>query len=174
MGSREGRVVGRGAGWRARVRRGAGVALCTLAALAVDRCVVATAPRSGGNVTIVLAVSGGFAGVDWQVTIDGPEGRIVGDRCRGGIACDWEPDELLVAVGDADVKDLADRFFDSEFFEGDSDYGTECCDQFEYTLSYRDSNDSRTVTGSDGTLPRSIRDLIADVTAFIEERRRTG
>lgn len=154
---------------------GRGVALlsCVLAAGAADRCVVTTAPDGGGNVRIVLAVSGGLAGVDWQVTVDGRDGRVVGDRCRAGIACDWQPGEVLASVDDRAIRGLAHRFFEADFFRDDAEYGTECCDQFDYALTYRDSDDERTVTGSDGTLPERIRELIGDVIAFVEDARGT-
>lgn len=162
---------------RGSIRRGGrplALLLCGLAALAADRCAVATAPTSGGNVRIVLAVTGGLAGVDWQVTIDGRDGRITGDRCRDRVACDWEPGDLLATVSEEAVRGLADRFFETGFFRGDANHGTQCCDQFDYALTYRDSDDRRTVTGSDGTLPRAVRDLIGEVTAFVEEARSGG
>lgn len=152
------------------VRRLAFIA-CALALPAADRCAVATRPESGGNVRIVLAVSGGIAGVDWQVTIDGREGRIVGDRCSDVIACDWRPGAVLASVGDDAVRELAIRFFEAEFFRGEAEHGTECCDQFDYVLTYSDPDDERTVTGSDGTLPERIRALIGEVTRFVEDAR---
>lgn len=144
------------------------VVLGLIALVGADRCVVATAPVDAANVRIVLAVSGGIAGVDWQVTIDGAGGRVVGDRCRDRIACDWDPGDVLGSVTDAEVVGLADRFFEARFFSGDADHGVECCDQFEYALTYEDEDEGRTVTGSDGTLPDRIRELVAEVRAFVE------
>ncbi len=177
MGEERGRAgVRRGNRWTGESDRWRRVALtaCLVALPGVDRCSVATAPRDGASVEIVLAVTGGIAPVDWQFTIDGPQGRIVGDRCRGHSACDWEPGEVLAPVSAGELAGLAGRFFEAKFFDGDAEYGSECCDQFDYALTYRDSDDARTVRGSDGTLPARVRDLIAEVRGFVESARGAG
>lgn len=135
-------------------------------------CGSPTAPERAEDVRIELGVSGGFAGVDWQITIDGRAGWIVGDRCRGNLDCDWEAGELLATVDAARILELARRFIDVGFLElRQTDFGTECCDQFGYQLTYADDDDRRTVHGSDGTLPSSVLTLIEDVRRFLSESR---
>ncbi|MGH7540398.1 MAG: hypothetical protein ACRELC_05320, partial [Gemmatimonadota bacterium] len=132
------------------------LATAILVVAGAQRCDESTAPDRAEEVRIELAVSGGFAGVDWLVTIDGAAGRIVGERCRRALDCDWSEGEVLATVEPERLLVLARRFADEGFLAlPRSDYGTECCDQFEYSLTYVDGDDQRTVTGSDGTLPGS-------------------
>lgn len=135
-------------------------------------CEGPTAPEDSQNVRIVLAVSGGFAGVDWQLTLDGRTARIVGDRCRGALDCDWEDGEVLAATDADQLLALARRFVETGFLElPRTDYGTECCDQFGYELTYADADDRKTVLGSDGTLPTSVLDLVGEVRQFVTAAR---
>ena len=135
-------------------------------------CESPTAPDRADDIRIVLGVSGGFAGADWQLTIDGQEARIVGDRCREGIGCDWSTGEVLATTDELRLLALARRFVEDGFLDlSETDYGTECCDQFGYELTYVDSDDNRTVLGSDGTLPDAVLRLIGQVHAFVQEAR---
>lgn len=138
-------------------------------------CEGPTAPEDSGNVRIVLGVSGGLAGVDWQLTIDGQRAEIVGDRCNGGVACDWEAGDVLAATDEAQLLELARDFREAGFLElSRTDYGTECCDQFAYELTYLDADDQKTVLGSDGTLPSSVLDLVGEVRQFVSGARDGG
>jgi hypothetical protein len=144
-----------------------GIVLC-----GAQGCERPTAPEDGENVRIVLGVSGGFAGVDWQLTIDSRRAEIVGDRCRAQLDCDWEAGEVLGATDEAQLLVLARRFLETGFLElPRTDYGTECCDQFGYELTYVDADDQKTVLGSDGTLPSSVLDLVGDVRQFVNAAR---
>ncbi len=131
-----------------------------------------TSPDRAADVRISLAVTGGFAGADWQLTIDGASRAIIGDRCRAMINCDWEPGERLGTPAPHAILTLAARFVESGFFQlPRDDYGDECCDQFFYTLTYTDDDDRRTVRGSDGTLPRVAQDLIDEFNGFVAAQR---
>ncbi len=152
------------------VRRGAGLFIL-LAVLTAGGCQEATAPTTGEQVVIVFSQSGGIAGMDLQFTIDGPRGRVVGDRCRGGHGCDWEPGEVLAQADGDRVLALARRFFAHGFFDARDEYGNDCCDQFFYEISYEDDDDRWAVSGSDATLPSQIHDLISDIRAFLDEVR---
>jgi hypothetical protein len=141
-------------------------------ACGVQACGGPTAPEHGEDVRIVLSVTGGFAGVDWQLTIDGRAGEIVGDRCGGGLDCDWAAGEVLSTIDGDGLLELARRFVDAGFLElRVTDFGTQCCDQFAYRLTYTDDDAHKTVLGSDGTLPSSVLDLIADVRGFVSASR---
>ncbi len=138
----------------------------------VQACESPTAPDRAEEVRIVLAVSGGLAGADWQLTIDGPSARIIGDRCRESIGCDWSAGEVLATTDEARLLALAREFIAGGFLDlSQTDYGTECCDQFAYELTYVDADDRKTVFGSDGTLPESVLRLVAEVNDFVQEAR---
>ena len=77
-------------------------------------------------------------------------------------------------MDEGSVRSLATRFFDVGFFRGDAEYGSECCDQFDDTPTYRDADDERTVTGSDGSLPEEMRELVGDGIAFVQDARGGG
>jgi hypothetical protein len=134
-------------------------------------CTSTVEAPSADRVQIVLAVGGGFAGVDWQVTIDGETNRVIGDRCRANLGCDWEAGQVLADIETDDVRALVDEFVEQGFFAGDSEFGSECCDQFDYQLSFVDRDVERTVTGSDGLLPANIHELISVVSAFVHDSR---
>ncbi|MDH3732216.1 MAG: hypothetical protein OEU54_01735 [Gemmatimonadota bacterium] len=134
-------------------------------------CATTPTDPAGEDLRMVLAVSGGIAGVDWQVTIDALTGRVTGDRCRTNLGCDWGEGEILASVTPAQVRSLADEFQGSGFFEGETEYGTECCDQFDFRLSFGENDFDRTVTGSSGRLPSDILDLITLVQEFVDDVR---
>lgn len=149
-----------------------GLGVFGLTVLGGGACERPTAPEPGENVRIVLGVSGGFAGVDWQLTIDGGRAKIVGDRCRRRLDCDWSAGEVLAATDGPQLLELAQRFVDARFLElPRTDYGTECCDQLGYRLTYGDGDDQKTVLGSDGTLPSSLLDLVREVRRFVNAAR---
>ena len=130
-----------------------------------------TGPDSGEAVEISLAVSGGIEGVNWRLTVDGGAGWIVGNGCDDQRNCDWEDGEVLGTFDAAALTDLAGKFFEGGFFDGPADFGSECCDQFDYVLSYRDVDDDRSVSGSDGTIPQNVRSLILLVEQFVADVR---
>lgn len=134
-------------------------------------CQTPAAPDTADSIQITLAVSGGIAGVDWQYTVDGRQARILGDRCRGETVCDWEPGDVLATVDLEGLAALGQEFFARGFFDSRESYGTECCDQFDYRLTYVDSDDEWTVEGSDGTLPSHILSLVLLVQQFVSNAR---
>jgi hypothetical protein len=144
------------------------LALTTLVSVG---CHTPTAPDAADSIQITLAVSGGIAGVDWQYTLDGRQARILGDRCRDEVVCDWEPGDVLATIDLAGLEALGQEFFSRGFFDSPESYGTECCDQFDYRLTYVDSDDEWTVRGSDGTLPPNILSLVLLVQQFVSNAR---
>lgn len=134
-------------------------------------CGGATGPEHE-NVRIVLGVTGGFAGVDWQVTIDGRAGEIVGDRCERELDCDWSAGELLAEADEIRLLELRQRFVEAEFLElQTTNFGVQCCDQFVYELTFVDEEAHKTAIGSDGTLPPSILALVQEVRQFVSDAR---
>lgn len=153
------------------MRRIGFAALIAAACIVSAGCSSTTEPPAGEDIHIILSVSGGIAGVDWQVTLDGLAGRLIGDRCRANLDCDWEDGEVLAVITSSDVRELGEEFARKGFFEGEASFGTQCCDQFDYRLTWMENDFDRTVTGSDGLLPQNIRDLIDEVRGFVEETR---
>lgn len=143
-------------------------------ALAATACASTgpSAPEEAAEVVIVLEVTGGIAAFDYGYTVHGPSLTLLGHRCRRG--CDWQPGETLGPLAQDEVLELARLFVNRGFFDLERDYGVQCCDQFEYLLSYRDRDDQHSVHGSDGTLPATARELIAAVRALAERARQRG
>jgi hypothetical protein len=151
--------------------RSSGATAAAVIGLATAGCSGATTDSGDpGEIVIVLSVSGGIAATDWQITIDGSRGVIVGDRCEG-LNCDWGPGETLATVTGDEISALAVQFVASGFFSGPREFGSQCCDQFDYVLRYTDDDDDRDIQGSDGTLPERLRDLIDAVRRFVDEAR---
>jgi hypothetical protein len=159
------------AGGGRKIRLGGSLTLALGLAAGAFGCSSTTESPTTSPVRIILAVGGGFAGVDWQVTIDGETNRVIGDRCRAQLGCDWEAGQVLAVVENDDVRALVDAFVEHGFFIGDTDFGTECCDQFDYGLTFVDRDVERTVTGSDGSLPANIQQLISVVSTFLDAAR---
>jgi hypothetical protein len=123
---------------------------------------------------ISLGVSGGLAGVDWGVTIDGGTGTIVGGRCDRRLDCDWEPGETLGSFDGTAFRELTGQFAARRFLQLEEDYGVECCDQFYFALGYSDQERQHTVAGSSERLPRAASELVDAVMQFVAQHRSTG
>lgn len=114
---------------------------------------------AAGTFTIDLAVQGGFAGVDYALRVDGRTGRIEATRCVSG--CDRLPGQLLTRIDLRDRVELGRRFHEAGFLGlAETEYGSSCCDAFEYTLAYRAFGLKNTVHGGDFTLPADLLELI--------------
>lgn len=118
---------------------------------------------------MVLEVTGGIAAFDYGYTIDGPTLTLVGHRCRSG--CDWQPGDTLGPLARDQILGLARLFVNRGFFDLQRDYSVQCCDQFEYLLSYRDRDDQHSVHGSDATLPANAHELIQAIRALVAQVR---
>lgn len=108
------------------------------------------------EVTIVASTSGGLAGMDWQVTLDGAAGVIHLDHC--GNACPWgartsrqlseaETQEITAAFVAAGVREAPERDFGICEF---------CDDQFHHVIEYEDTTGSYRVEGDGDELPRDL------------------
>lgn len=103
-------------------------------------------------------VTGGLAPADFTYEVVGR--AVLGVECRslcqfaaGDTLFVLTPDvleALEVEVGRSGLDDLGK----------DADYGTECCDQRTYELTWTSDETKRTIVGSDGTLPDEVRELV--------------
>jgi hypothetical protein len=91
------------------------------------------APVPPEDVTITLSVSGGFAGVEYTVEVDGAAGAVQGVSCVA--ICDFEPGQVLVALSREQVEALSRRLDQTGVMDLDGqDFGLECCDDFHYLI----------------------------------------
>jgi hypothetical protein len=143
------------------------VAAGFLAALAATGCGDPFGPDPD-SVMIRLEVSGGFAGVDWAIEVDGVAGAVRGIRCERG--CDFEAGGVILALSDAQISDLASEIEDAGILGHDRALGDECCDQFAYRLVYERGRLDGTVSGSSGVMPAPIARVIARLHGLTEIR----
>jgi hypothetical protein len=138
------------------------LAICLL----LSACVQGTlAPSSGVEPEILLHVTGGIAGVDYTLLVDGPQREVVGKICVNG--CDFEADQILHGLTDGQVESLADLFIGAGIHELDgTDFGEECCDQFHYDLSYTDRAGTANIRGTSEAIPLDLREAISVVAGF--------
>ncbi len=115
---------------------------------------------------IRLHVSGGIAGVDYRVVLNGADGKLVAEGCTSG--CDFAPGELLTVLTAEEVQDLFGLFRSAGIYGvAGTDFGTLCCDQFHYDLTYRDHRGESEVRGSSEALPPELDQAVAAVTALV-------
>lgn len=108
------------------------------------------------EITIVASTSGGFAGMDWQVTLDGASGVIHLDHC--GNACPWGA-RTSRQLSEADTQEIAAAFVAAGVREApDRDFGicTFCADQFHHVIEYEDATGLYRLEGDDEELPRDL------------------
>jgi hypothetical protein len=133
-------------------------ALLTLAALlALPACDTTDllGPVNPEEVTITLAVTGGFAAVDYAITVDGRAGEVRGVRCVR--LCDFVPGELLVALSSEQVAELARRLDESGVMElNGTDFGSGCCDLLYVDLTYVRGPRATHVRGRQDRLPEAL------------------
>jgi len=153
---------------RAPRRRAPALAVRWLAALA-SAALAATCGDSTGPdpdaVSIRLDVSGGFAGVSYSIEVDGQAGVVRGVACNAG--CDFDPGQVIVPLSAETVRNLAEALEDGGVYRYDgTNFGTQCCDQFEYTLTYGLHRIRASFSGSAGALPESLAPVVARIQAL--------
>jgi hypothetical protein len=120
------------------------------------------------DVSITLAVSGGFIGQSYEFLVDGDTREVVGVRCEAH--CDFEAGDVIVPVSEAQVADLARRLEAAGVFENAGDYEFQCCDQIGYDLRYRRGERTARVQGTDQTIPQELATAIAHVATLSRAR----
>lgn len=123
-------------------------------------------PIDPGEVMVFMDVSGGFAGVSYTFEVDGESGEVRALTCSNG--CSFTPGQVLTRLSGAQVSDLAARLEDAGAltFDG-ADFGTECCDQFEYTLSYVRGDQTATMSGTTSRMPVALAAAVGDLAGLI-------
>lgn len=111
---------------------------------------------------ILLHVTGGFAGADYTVLLDGKARSFVGVRCVS--LCDFDDGETLQSLTEDQVMYVWNLFSDANIHALDGeDFGVQCCDQFYFALDYRDGEGRSRVRGSSEVLPAELKTALATV-----------
>lgn len=110
----------------------------------------------GEGMIIRLHVTGGFAGADYTVVLDGGKRSLIGESCLN--LCDFDDGELLQALTPEQVDYVWALFHDATIHALDGeDFGVQCCDQFYFDVDYRDSDGRSRVKGSSELLPQKLK-----------------
>lgn len=140
----------------------ASVGLLTVGACGSDP--VAPEPE---DIYIEVHVTGGLAAVDFSYAVDGAALEARGITCSS--VCDFEPGEVLVHLTPAQVVYFADLLVDAGIWSHDgTDFGEQCCDQFHYTIEYRDGERESSVRGSAGSLPGALAAAVAQLDLLVQ------
>lgn len=120
----------------------------------------------GGGMKVRLHVTGGFAGADYTVVLDGSARSLVGESCIN--LCDFQAGETLRNLTSDQVDYVWDLFQDAAVLGLDGeDFGTQCCDQFYVDLEYSDSRGRSRVKGSVGALPQGLNVALGSVQGMV-------
>ena len=115
-------------------------------------------PDADGSLPLRVTVTGGIAAADYTYAVDGR--AVVGVECRR--LCTFAAGDTLLLMTPAQQGALAEAVTRSGLGAAASpaDFGTQCCDQFMYRVTWSSGRHARTFTGSDGTLPEAFRELV--------------
>jgi hypothetical protein len=118
----------------------------------------ATDPGAADPGRVEVHVGGGIAGADYAYRVE--RGAVTGVTCRS--LCTFAAGDTLLVLTPAQRGALAEAVERSGLpaWSGPTDFGTQCCDQFEYRVSWSANGRQRTFTGSDGALPAPLRELV--------------
>lgn len=133
---------------------------CLLAACNSD----AVGPTS--DLQIRVRITGGIAGVDYTVLVDGASRTVVGESCVTG--CAFVSGETLAEVSDSRIREWAEQLVEGGIVrEEGRDYGNECCDIFHATLDYIDGTQESSVRGTTSLMPQSFQDVVSEISQFL-------
>ncbi|MDH3269989.1 MAG: hypothetical protein OEN56_01575 [Gemmatimonadota bacterium] len=120
------------------------------------------------DVSIQLRVSGGFVGQDFTFVVDGGELEVRGIACVS--FCEFEAGEVITPISSQLVEILASRLEEMGIFGLGGDYGSQCCDQIDYELTYSRGLRTVQVRGSGELIPEGLIDVIADLVSLSRAR----
>jgi hypothetical protein len=123
----------------------------------LQACIEDPISVSGGEeMEIRLHVTGGFAGADYQILLDGEERVLIGESCES--LCDFADGEILQNLTAEQVDYIWTLLDQANILALDGeDFGVQCCDQFHFDLDYRDPAGRSRVKGSSEVLPVNLR-----------------
>jgi hypothetical protein len=122
--------------------------------------------QGGGEMQVLLHVTGGFAGADYVVLLDGEARELVGVSCVN--LCDFDDGETLRSLTAEQVEYVWALFQEAGIYALDGeDFGVQCCDQFHFDLDYRDGEGRSRVSGSSEALPQDLKIAIATIQGMV-------
>jgi hypothetical protein len=121
-------------------------------------------PIEAEDVYLTLRMSGGFTGESSSFVLDGAAGEVRGGPCTA--SCGWAEGDLILPVSTAQVEDLAVRLERAGVIGLAGDYGTECCDQPHYDLTYRRGEASASVRGVFSRIPAPLMESILHLSSL--------
>jgi hypothetical protein len=122
--------------------------------------------QGGGEMQVLLHVTGGFAGADYVVLLDGEARELVGVSCVN--LCDFDDGETLRSLTAEQVEYVWALFQEAGIYALDGeDFGVQCCDQFHFDLDYRDGEGRSRVIGSSEALPQDLKIAIATIQGMV-------
>ncbi|KPK62044.1 MAG: hypothetical protein AMS21_08305 [Gemmatimonas sp. SG8_38_2] len=114
------------------------------------------------DIYIEVRVTGGFAAVDYTFAVVGRSSEVVAIACEQ--VCDFEPGDLLADPTPAQVLYFAELLTDAGIHtHAGTDFGDQCCDQFHYTVEYREGDRGSIVSGATGSLPGDLSRAIGEL-----------
>lgn len=120
------------------------------------------APIQTDDVYLEVRVTGGFAAADYSFAVDGAARAVRGISCVN--LCDFEAGETIVRLSPAQIRELSTRFHEAGILALDgTDFGTQCCDQFFFTIRFREGDEEAVVSGSSEALPEAVRSAVTDL-----------
>ena len=128
-------------------------------------------PEPVGDVSLDIQVTGGIAGVDYRLRVNGDD-RLVRLECSVGcppVASPLPP--TVIALSEAQWSDLVrDLVTVGLPTIGIRDYGTACCDFFHLVIRYEDDRHLSRVSGDAETLPAGLAALANRLMALRDGR----
>jgi hypothetical protein len=116
----------------------------------------------GGGMTVQVHVTGGLAGADYTVLLDGSERQLIGEECVN--LCDFQDGEVLQNLTPSQVDYIWGLFNRAAILQMDGqDFGTQCCDQFYFEVDYRDPDGRSRVRGTSGVFPDDLKPAVGAV-----------
>ena len=126
----------------------------------------AVGPGPTSDLQIRVRTTGGIAGVDFTVLVDGASSTVVGESCVAG--CDFVSGETLAAVTESRIREWAERLVEGGIVqENGRDYGSGCCDRFQATLEYIDGAQESSVQGTTDLMPQAFQDVVSEISQLL-------
>ena len=123
-------------------------------------------PGPTSDLQIRIRLTGGIAGVDYTVLVDGASNTVVGESCVAG--CNFLSGETLAGVTDSRIREWAERLVEGGIVREDGrDYGSGCCDRFHATLEYIDGAQESSVQGTTDLMPQAFQDVVSEVSQLM-------
>ncbi|MGD8319884.1 MAG: hypothetical protein PVJ02_05505 [Gemmatimonadota bacterium] len=144
------------------------LALLVLCAPWVSGCAFEiSGPEPAEQATVKVSVTGGVAGVDYAYQVD-TGGDVTGLRCTSG--CSFQEGEVLLRLTPGQRGAILDAVNASGLPTAGrpADFGTACCDAFDYLVIYSSGLQVRSFRGSPSEFPEPLQDLVRTLQLLYE------